>query len=464
MLLAAMPAVAQDADNEAANPETTSDNTTKPGGKHKSTISPFYSADSFVLYYDSYDGQKNKVRLSGKVYYSDKDAPIKHILLSCHPTTTTNFTVPSGPEPMDKEFSRICTTNSDSYLLVCPDYCGYGVSSHLQHPYLIHDVTARNCFDALLPAIQQAIDHGLAFAENVDVKVDGKTYVEKLRKGNVSKLDLEIAGFSQGGATALACAKLYDSDACPEDMHKCFELRQTVCGDGPYSTFVTTQQYLEWGKPNRPDGGRDLAYPCVLPLIIAAAKDANNDGCMRTVEVEDYFTPEFIATGILDDLKAKNIDTDVLNDKIKEKMPRRRPVDIMSKDIITEDGDFKTDSKLYKCLKRAMDKADLCTGWVPKHRLKFYHLEVDDVVPYVNFSKGIMGENGIGTLHPEHITLHTPEGCWKGMTSIIVGLAQLEINPDWKKMKHDQCGLYFYASYMFGVNLSYNYFIPAEGN
>ncbi len=392
--------------------------------------------NDFVFYYDSYDGQKNKAKLSCKVFYSKEVKTIKHILLSCHPTTTNNETVPSGPKPIDVGFGkRMCGEADGSYLIVCPDYCGYGVSSHYQHPYLIHDVTARNCFDALLPAIQAAKDHGVKFED-------------------YTRFSLDIVGYSQGGATALACAKLFDSDACPEEIQSRFFLRQTCCGDGPYSIFETLQQYMEWGKPSRPDGGLDLEYPCVLPLIVAAAKEAYNDGCMRTVEVENFFNPDFLATGILDDLKTKNVGTGILNKKVEQAMPRRRPVDILSRNIITEKGEFNTATKEYKCFMRAMELADLCTGWEPKHRITFYHIEADNVVPYVNYSKGIMGKNGIGKLYPNIVKFVRPADAWggSGITTLLMSWKDdYEMFPDWGNMKHDVGGIYFYGSYMFGA-------------
>ncbi len=415
------------------------------------------SAKSFVFYYDSYDGQKNKVKLSCKVYYENKAKPIKHILLSCHPTTTSNETVPTGPRPLDSGVSRMCGADDDSYIMISPDYCGYGISSHHQHPYLIHDVTARNCLDALLPAIQASIDNGLTFRNNGE-NMNGKAYVDALLQGRIPKFSLEIVGYSQGGATALACAKLLDGDACPDELQKGFVLHHTCCGDGPYSIFHTMKQYMEWGKPTRPDGGLDLEYPCVLPLIVAAAKEAYNDGCMRTVEVEDYFNPEFLATGILDDLKTKNVGTNALNTKAEQAMPRRRPVDILSRKIITEEGEFNTETKEYKCLMRAMELADLCTGWEPKHSITFYHIPADKVVPYVNYSEGIMGQNGIGTLYrntgliryisPQYGMNDCPHAAVAAMTD-----SDIDLVPDWDKVRHDNGGKYFFLAFIFSPHV-----------
>lgn len=441
MMLAALPSAAQKVEGVQENGVTEVPYSAKANYTQKRKTpswNPNFVPDgSVTIYYDSYDVHKNKVRMSAKVFWNDIDDKKKHILLSCHPTVTNSVEAPSGSRPIDAGVERM-TSEDDSYLVVCPDYCGYGISSHLQHPYLINDVTACNCLDALLPAIQAARDRGVKFENTPD------------GNGN-DRYELNIVGYSQGGATALACAKLIDSDACPEEISKNFRIRQTCCGDGPYSIKETLNTYVEWGDPKRPDGGKDIAYPSVLPLIVQAAKEAYSEGCMRTVEVEDFFTPEFLATGIMADLQSKNLSTAQLNTKIERLMPHRRPVDILSRKILNEDGTFNTETKEYKCFARAMELADLCTGWVPKHDITFFHLPSDDVVPYTNVSKGIMGANGIGKTS-DKVKFVDHETAWSDADNL-VALAQGMTNPDWSTMVHDVGGQYFYVSYMYGYKL-----------
>ena len=399
-------------------------------------------AKSFTVYYDSYDGQKNKIKLSARVYYDSRNepdnilrSPIKRILLNCHPTVTDDERAPSGARPLDAEVARMVGLDHHSTLVVCPDYCGYGLTTHVQHPYLIHDVTARNCVDAVIAAIREARNLGLV--------IDGM------------EVDTDIVGYSQGGATALACAKYLESDACPEEIKKVIHLHQTACGDGPYSAKATVEQYMEWGDPTRPDHGLDLEYPCVLPLIVAAAKDAYNDGCMRTVNIEDYFSKEFLASGVLEYLKTKNLGTDELNEKIKEAMPeRRRPVDIMSEELIDKQtGKFKEGSHLYKCLMRAMELADLSQGWTPTKPIYFYHLKSDKVVPYSNFEavkKGIMKNN-------PNVQFVEPSDAHASV-NLILRVAKGMVSPDYSHTDHSGGGFLFYMDYMLGDRLRSNKF------
>lgn len=125
---------------------------------------------------------------------------------------------------------------------------------------------------------------------------------------------------------------------------------------------------MEWGVPTEYGGpDKDLEYPCVLPLILGAAKEAYGDGCMNTVDVETFFSEEFRNTGIIDMLKTKVLNTDDLNNEIKELMPRRRPVDVFSPNIINPDGTFKTETNEYKCLMRAIEEAKKGFGTDKKH-------------------------------------------------------------------------------------------------
>lgn len=396
-------------------------------------------ANSFILQYDSYDGKKNKVRLSAKVYYQpQKDGSktkIKHIVLSCHPTVTDNPATPTGSNPIDGDICRMAGIDERSCLVVCPDYCGYGLSTHLQHPYLIHDVTARNCVDAVVAAIDDAKTRGFDFDSNYTT---------------------QIVGYSQGGATALACTKYLESESCPLSIKNKVKLSQTACGDGPYSAVATVKQYLKWGKPVKEEGetifDMNLDYACVLPLIVAAAKDAYGEGCMRTVNVEDYFDPIFLESGILDLIKTKGVSTDVLDNEINRVMKRQRPIDVFSDKIINKTtGEFNDTTKEYKCLMRALELGDLTLGWEPKHPIFLYHLPEDKTVPYVN-TEEIFKKDHIGDLYPSLVKYVSPRDAHRSVP-LVVKINQGLFTPDYDHTSHNAGGTLFYVDYMFGNGL-----------
>lgn len=414
----------------------TTDAATSNSGKRKMPALMTADAKRMVISYMSLDGKKNSIRLSATVYIKPNNYYDK-LLLNCHPTVTSNFEAPTGGTPVDQDIRRIC---DDNFLVVCPDYCGYGMSSYKQHPYLIHDVTAKNCIDAAMAALD---------------------YIQNVKKIAASgdHFTTYIVGYSQGGATALACAKYLESEACPAATKTRLNLKETCCGDGPYSTEATVKKYIEWGKEKSVGGkDQDLEYPCVLPLIVAAAKEAYGDGCMRTVEIEDYFSEEFKKTGIINLLKNKDMTTVDLNSEIRSKMKGRlRPVDLFSENIINKaTRELNTKSNEYKCLMRAMQTNELAKGWSPKHPLTFFHLKQDGVVPYANLEE-VMSKDGIKNTAQKDVTITITDP--KEVRSNIPWYVKLGSDatgspiPDWDKANHAEGGTLFYAAYMFGSML-----------
>lgn len=404
---------------------------------HKLAALKWIWVTKHVISYMSLDAKKDSVRLSAAIYIHE-DNTYDKMLLNCHPTVTSNFEAPTGAKPVDEDIRRICDEN---FLVVCPDYCGYGFSTYKQHPYLIHDVTAKNCIDAAMASLYY---------------IQNQLKIQPIEGRHFSTY---IVGYSQGGATALACAKYLESEACPEATKTRLNLKETCCGDGPYSTEATVKKYIKWGKEKSAGGeDQDLEYPCVLPLIVAAAKEAYGDGCMRTVEIEDYFSEEFKATGIIELIKNKDMTTVDLNSEIRSKMKGRlRPVDVFSKLLINKDTrELNTESNEYKCLMRAMQINELAKGWSPQHPLTFFHLKQDGVVPYANLEE-VMSKDGIKNTAKKDvtITITDPEEVrsdipWYVKTGSYLSGSAI---PEWDEANHAEGGTLFYAAYMFGEKL-----------
>lgn len=407
-------------------------------GPNRSAALLWPGADRHFYSYMSVDGKNDSIRLSAVLYtqsHTFHHSYFNKLLINCHPTVTSLYEAPSGGKPVDGDIKRIV---DDEYMVVCPDYCGYGVSAYKQHPYLVHDITARNCVDAAMAA-----------------KSLGKSLAGSIPDG----FNTSIVGYSQGGATALACAKYLESDACPENYKKELNLKETACGDGPYSTRATVNRYLEWGKQ-----GKNLEYPCVLPLIIMAAKEAYGNGCMRTVDVKSYFSEKFLNTDVFELLQNKSLTTVDLNEIIMEQMENHLlPIDIFSDKLIdTDTGDFITTSNEYKCLMRAMEINDLTKGWEPQHPITFFHLKNDGVVPYDNYEEVIKEDgiqykkdgspnNNVRSVDPGIIMLNVPRvALWKASLPWInlVGSARMDLD----KLNHASGGTYFYILYLFENN------------
>ena len=344
--------------------------------------------------YESVDGNNQPVRLSAVLYtplitwFTDLDKGF----LVCHPTTTEDATAPSGHLPMDWQ---VCSLVSEDAFVVHPDYCGYGISSNKQHPYLIQDVTARECIDAYLAGY----------------KIVTQTMGLSLEKDFYTI----IFGYSQGGSVSLASMKYIESGMLSDADAKKINLKQVFCGDGPYSPPATMDQWLadsnsKLNAKGEEVGYQPMAYACVLPLIMLAAKDSYDKDCMRTVTFEDLFTPAVLNSRAFDVIKNKELSTDNV-DKIFTQINCKYMYQIFSdniliKDTVKVDGQpvvlktnsdgskvykvniaYNTTNPIYKCVRRALTKNDLTTGWVPKTQTIFVHEPTDPVVPYCNMER-----------------------------------------------------------------------------
>ncbi len=459
--------------------ETSSAMNAKRMVKRKAVIAPDVTYCLKVPYtYMSIDGENNPVRVSGVMYrpspfqfnYTAKlgvwnlvtkigavgtlliegikgawnaifGYTFDYGVLSCHPTVTTSAEAPSGSNPLDGSLNMFC---SDYALVVCPDYCGYGLTGYKQHPYLVQGVTARNVVDGYIAALDLVKEK----------KSSGASGSWEL----ASDFYTDLIGYSQGGSVALATLRYLESGQVGDSELKRINLRNVYCGDGPYSPIATVNQYIEWSNMDE-DKYRYMAYPCVLPLIVQAAKQAYDNDCMRTVQTESYFTPEFLATGILDKLNSKQYPTYQLND-ITERAGTRSVPDIFNNTMLQIDtvidpntgairlvNSLNSKSNEYKCLMRAMEYNDLTKGWTPHHPLVFLHYDGDLVVPYCNMEevkKNLPRD-------PKYKMVFTDPFTVKDKMSILWSLADswhlhLLDNPD-----HGSVGQFFFMAAAAGV-------------
>lgn len=98
---------------------------------------------------------------------------------------------------------------SMGFVVVIPDYPGFGESTDIAHPYLIKEPTVRSVVD-MLYAVKEMIPEELP-----DLTIKDELY---------------IMGYSQGGWATLALHKALELDYSAD-----FNLKGSVCGAGPYN-------------------------------------------------------------------------------------------------------------------------------------------------------------------------------------------------------------------------------------
>ncbi len=123
-------------------------------------------------------------------------------------TNTEHAKAPTA-NPKDELFSILESVASMGFIVVVPDYIGFGSSAQLTHPYLHAESTVQSILD-MLRAVQEWGN---------DEKVEAKP-----------TKDLYIFGYSQGGWATMQLQKIIEKNYASE-----FSLKASSCAAGPYS-------------------------------------------------------------------------------------------------------------------------------------------------------------------------------------------------------------------------------------
>lgn len=171
-------------------------------------LKPFVSNDIKiykVVYRTVVDGET--INASGLVC-APADAGEYPVLCFQNGTNTTNAYSPSE-YPLNPLYQMVEAVSSLGYIVVIPDYPGFGESAQIPHPYLVTEPTVRSITD-MLYAVSE-----FGNAELQDVKVKNEYY---------------LMGYSQGGWATLALHKEIEQNLSGD-----FNLMGSVCGAGPYN-------------------------------------------------------------------------------------------------------------------------------------------------------------------------------------------------------------------------------------
>jgi len=176
-----------------------------------SVVRPYieYPVDIFkVVYLSEAGGQE--ISASGLVCVPRGDGEFP-VLSFQNGTNTLNSACPTEfPSSPMYQFVEIIA--SMGFVVIIPDYPGFGESADIAHPYLIREPTVRSGVDMLYAL------HEMDERELPDISVSDDVY---------------LAGYSQGGWATLAL-----HEALENDYSGSFNLRGSVCGAGPYDLTV----------------------------------------------------------------------------------------------------------------------------------------------------------------------------------------------------------------------------------
>ena len=315
----------------------------------------------FVLEYQSKDAQGKSITLSevvalpvgiGRDHHPDK------ILLNSHYTLYADEERPSGPYAD----IMMAATSSDA-VFICPDLEGYGASADRVHPYLAHEVAARQSIDGVLAALQLLEDQGIRLEEDY-------------RLFNV--------GYSQGASNALAIHR-YIENRCSRKEQERIRLEKSICCAGAYAPKETLLWYAQQEQ---------ALFPSAFPLIVEGMLRAH-PSTMAGLSAEDFFTQEFIDAGIFDFIHKKTVGGLALHSFIHENVGWAI-TDILSEEVLTPG------TKARTALEKALAEEDLTQGWKPVQPVQLYHATDDQYVPFLNATLAMLGL-GTGNIRLSYI-------------------------------------------------------------
>ncbi|MBQ7690750.1 MAG: hypothetical protein IJT30_06130 [Muribaculaceae bacterium] len=414
------------------------------------TTSHYYT---YTFEYPSVDARGDSLTLSALMCFPRLEQPsanggadggecFNNIVIACHATITSNKECPSAfpdgeggigdvrlmmsyaaaptgllARPLDDPACR--------NIVVMPDYEGYGITKQRPHPYLNAELTARQTVDA--------VRHGLelfqsgAFTAPDDYTWATATSATHGLRNNWGTLAI---GVSQGGAVAMAVQRYVEEYALDEQLR----FRGAVCADGPYDPLATLRFYNTGQSYHEKD---IVTLPVATAMIIKGMIDT--DPLMAEHRLEDYFSPDFIRTGIFQwidcksdpnrEMTVSDITHALYNlcrhgsDSLTAEQCRKMFPDYgysllhgyhayadLNRILTPEAYDYFSDSAslaspplhngVMEDLHAALVRNNITDAWQPAHPLALFHSTHDTVVPIDNFLSA-------DSAFSDHCTLYT---------------------------------------------------------
>jgi len=144
--------------------------------------------------------------------------PGTYPVLSFQNGTNTLHSAAPTADPQGLQFQMIEYIAGTGYVVIIPDYLGFGASKQMAHPYLHKESTVQTLVDMLYAVTE--FDKDVA----KDITVTNESY---------------LIGYSQGGWATLALL-----DALENDYSADFTVRAASCGAGPYDLAYVNSYIL----------------------------------------------------------------------------------------------------------------------------------------------------------------------------------------------------------------------------
>ncbi len=274
---------------------------------------------------------KNKdIVASGLVCVPMASSDVQFPIISFQNGTNTLHSKAPSVNATDNSFILIQAVTSLGYVVVIPDYLGFGTSSEMFHPYLERASTVQSIID-MYGAVKE---------------MSGEKYLDfKLSK------DLYLMGYSQGAWASMALKKEIETNHSGN-----FNLKGTAAGGGPYDLSVLVDEIII--KPT---------YP--MPVYLGYLFNSYIQMGTISVTYQDIFNTPF--AGAISGLYNGQRDATYINNQLSSNI-----TELFSNDFRK---DYKTSEK-YSTFRAAL-KDNSVDPWKTTTPLFLRHGTTDTYVP-----------------------------------------------------------------------------------
>ncbi len=245
-----------------------------------------------------------------------------------HGTIADNASAPSEDPDGNVFFNWFA---SAGYIVVLPDFIGFGESSEFLHPYYNYEYTTGAVIDLMQAAREFAEEEGVNFNS-----------------------DVLLAGYSEGGYATMATHKRLEEEPQPE-----FNFLGSAPASGGYDVKHMQEYFF---------GLETYDNPFFMAFVAASYLDNYDVG----LTMADLFKEPYASkiSSLFDGTKSGS----EINAELTTIVP-----DLLNADFL---ANIDTDLK-FEGIVNALNENGL-VNWVPQHKMIMYHGTADITVPYDN--------------------------------------------------------------------------------
>jgi pimeloyl-ACP methyl ester carboxylesterase len=302
-----------------------------------------YGVKGLRITYSTVDAQGNDIEASGALLIPNGDF-IKPLISFQHGTITSNADAPSNFSSEGDIMTFLFA--STGFVIAIPDYIGYGVSSHMQHPYE-HKASLATATRDMLRASR-----------------------EYFKVNNLNHLgdQLFLTGYSEGGSATMATYELLQEKHNAE-----FNITAVTAGAGAYNK----SEFMDWILSSTEELEYINSYVWVL--------DTYNNVYPQLQRPYSYYFNEPWATLIEEEGVFATIESN--------------PSLLFTQEFI-QGVINKTDSDFISAI-----EDNNSYSWIPQSPLQLYHGSNDSYVPYFNSESAYNAMIDLGATNVELFTI-----------------------------------------------------------